>query len=175
MQLRRRVTINKVFNMLVGQPCWGVIAGSGTGSVISLAFGLKTPRHIPLPNPHLTDELRHHEGEFSLFVLCAWRLQSSEQVICSSTSSNAANGTMRKGLRRLVGDTVSTVALGYPAFDLTVCFASGLSLLVFCDISRDEDEMDNYDYFVRDEVITVCGGGDTVIKRNRYRLGNANV
>ena len=43
-------------NSLIGQPCWSVIAGKVTGSVISLHFGNKNPLQQPIKNPHLSEE-----------------------------------------------------------------------------------------------------------------------
>ena len=31
---------SKSLNSLIGQPCWGVVAGKGTGSVISRTYAL---------------------------------------------------------------------------------------------------------------------------------------
>ena len=49
-------------NKLVGEECWGVVGGAGTGSVISLAFGKQFPRNIPLKNPYVTEVVRNYES-----------------------------------------------------------------------------------------------------------------
>lgn len=160
------VALRQVLEAIVNKPCWGVIAGPGTGSHISLDFGGKQPRERPLKNPHLTDDQQRFEGEYVLYVTCTWRLQLRDRVICSSTSSNAKDGPLQKGLGRLVDDIVNQVSVGPPAFDVEIRFQSGLVLLVFCDISNDEDE-DNYSIFCPQGILTVSGGSEQIMHEAR--------
>jgi hypothetical protein len=88
--------LSEELKKLVGNPCWGIVAGLGTGSHISLAFGQKHPRRRVLTNPHLTEDQQRSEGEYILYVTCAWRLQLPDKVICSSTSSNAEGGPLQE-------------------------------------------------------------------------------
>jgi hypothetical protein len=43
-------------NLLIGRPCWLIIAGKGTGSIVHLGFGDKYPRDKPLKNPCINDD-----------------------------------------------------------------------------------------------------------------------
>lgn len=159
--------LSQELNALVGELCWGIVAGPGTGSHISLTFGEKRPRQRVLTNPHLSEDQQRCEGEFILYVTCAWRLQGPGRVICSSASSNVEGGPLQKGLKRLVGDVVNEVSVRPPAFDVEVRFSSGLVLLVFCDISDDEEEEDNYSLFTPTDILTVSGGSQHVTHEGR--------
>jgi hypothetical protein len=127
-----------------GKKCWSVIAGEGTGSLITLAFGLKQRRMKILKNQYLTNEQQNFDGEFELYVECAWRLETMTSVICTSTSSNRRGDTMMKEIDQLVGQTVVEVGLTYPAADIKIDFDSGLSLVIFADQANEVDEYCNY-------------------------------
>jgi hypothetical protein len=43
---------------IVGRPCWGFVAGKGTGSNFTMDFGRKLKRARPLTNPHLSGSSR---------------------------------------------------------------------------------------------------------------------
>ncbi len=132
---------------LVGTPCWGIVAGAGTGSVVSLDFGKKIAREQPLRNTRVSEAVRHNKGEFHLFVEdCAWRVETDTAVLCGSASDNSNDGEMVTGLRRLEGQIVREVVVSEPALDLTVVFGDGLKLLLFCETLQ-EDDADNFVFF----------------------------
>lgn len=81
MQGKITAEFRKSLNSLIGQPCWSVIAGRGTGSVISLHFGNKLPLQQPIKNSYLSEEQRKYEGELILFIQCVWRIDSEVEVI----------------------------------------------------------------------------------------------
>jgi hypothetical protein len=122
---------------LVGLPCWSVVAGRGTGSVVSLLFGAKVPREQPLKNRHLTDDERVFTSDHGLFVNAAWRLDGPLDVVCSWRGSNEPGGAMVPGLATLVGRTVTACELRAPAHDLTVWFGGDRRLSIFCDLTPD--------------------------------------
>lgn len=136
-----------------GKKCWSVIAGEGSGSLITLAFGLKQHRIKSLKNQHLTNEQRNFEGEFELYVECAWRLETTTSVICTSTSSNRRGDAMMNGIEKIVGKTVAEVRLTYPAADIKIDFDSGLSLVVFADQANEVDQYCNYAISTNSEII----------------------
>ena len=146
--------------------CWSVIAGNGSGSVICLDFGRKLPRIKPLKNPTLTEEQRNYEGEYSLYIECAWRLQTKKQVLCSSTSSNMTGQDMLNGLSQLIGGQVVKVAVRALGGDLTIHFDNGLILLVFADQGNEADDIDNYTYYSTEWVIT-NGSRSHISKQSR--------
>ena len=134
-------------NQIVGLKCWGVIAGSGTGSVIDIQLGDRIRRRKPLKNPTLTDEQQKFESAFALFIECVWRLDSESRVICGAWDDNSEGGVMITGLRQLVGCTVSSIDILRPSLDLSVSFLGcngKLNLKVFCDSVNSIDADDNY-------------------------------
>ena len=146
-------------NSLVGQKCWSVIAGAGTGSTLHVFFGAQILRARPIRNRWLTEAERTHEGEFSLFVECAWRLERGNTMVCGSTDDERNDGPMVQGLAQLVGRTIEGVTLNTPVPDLTVGFDDSLRLVVFCDQTNVEAGYDNYSVRARDTIIIVGSRG----------------
>jgi len=142
---------------LIGKPCWAFYAGESTGPDVIFDFGRKIPRTVPLLNRHLTEEQRYYEGEVSLYITCAWRLDSESEVICGSTDSAAEDGPMVRGLRALVGRTVESTEIVTPGFDLTLRFNGNLALKIFSDQTNLEDEYDNYSVHLKKHKIYIVG------------------
>lgn len=134
---------------LVGLPCWSVVAGPGTGSVVSMKLGARIPRDRPLTNPYLTADERAFSSEHGLFVNSDWRLDNGFDVLCSSQSSNEAGGPMVSGLAALIGRSVTEFELRAPVHDLTVWFGDDRRFSIFCDLTPDASE---------DYVVFVPGG-----------------
>src|ERR1700760_3860825 len=97
---------------LAGLDCWGVIAGSGSGSRVTLHLGKRIKRERPLMNPRLPELVRSHTGEYGLFIEnCAWRLDG-DSTLCTSKTPNENDGPMVAGLRSLEGQRiVATLAV----------------------------------------------------------------
>jgi hypothetical protein len=134
--------------------CWAVIAGRGTGSAIDLHFGAKVTRKTALSNPTLSEEERRFEGEISVYVTSAWRLDSDVNVICGWLDADENVDEMVRGLKSMVGHKVGAVEVRTPAWDLRISFDNGLSLVIFAD-QTSLDDGDNYSVFDG-------GGGFTV-------------
>jgi len=132
---------------LTSTVCWSVIGGAGVGTAISLAFGEKIPRASPLGNTRLTEEERIFEGEFSLFVECTWRLQTPDEVLCTSLSSNLEGQSRHQELMQLVGKHVVDVEIRLPAGDLEITFEDKRILVVFADQANEIDRWDNYTFY----------------------------
>jgi hypothetical protein len=153
---------DELSHLKVGRGCWGVIAGSGTGSMVTLDFGEKVKRARPLHNPTLSDEARNYEGEYGLYLQdCDWRLQTRQKVLASSASSNEAGGVMLTGLGQIVGQRVREVTFDPPSFDLAIDFANEIQLLVFC-FGKSVEEFDHYSFFSPALVYTASSGGELV-------------
>ena len=82
---------------IVGEECWGVVGGEGTGSVILLHIGERTLRRRPIPNPHLADLVRRYDSAYTLKIESAWRIESLTEVVSGSHMPNTNDGKM-KGL-----------------------------------------------------------------------------
>lgn len=131
----------EALSALVGEECWGVVGGEGTGSIISLNIGARTPRSIPLKNPHLSDLVRQNESAYTLMIYCPWRVDSMSKVVSGSHMSNANNGPMVRGYGSICGQAIKAVICSGPAFDLRLDFENGHSLMIHCSaFGMDEDE-----------------------------------
>ena len=143
--------LHTVLESLHGLECWSVIAGAGTGSVVSLGFGAQLPARRFSSNPKLTLEERQFEPEYSIYVEAAWRLEDEEEVLV--TWSEAACGeAWLKELQKLRGLEVESTELGAVGLDLKIHFEGGLTYSVFCDQGADDE---NYSLFTPQHVVTV--------------------
>jgi len=150
-----RSAVQHACDRLVGECCWLVSAGAGTGSVLNLGFGRKLRRSVPLTNPKLPQEARENDAEYSLFIESVWRLDQGDRVVCGAWDDNRADGPMLRGLARLSGRTVVAVRARQPGLDLELDFENGLRLTVFCDRVNEDEGDDNYSVFTTEEVLTV--------------------
>jgi hypothetical protein len=153
--------------MLPGLECWGVLAGEGTGSHVTLHFGRKIERARPLRNPTLPDSLRHFKGEFGVFIQnCAWRLDA-RSIVCSSKTPNDNDGAMVRGLHMLIGQHVVTATAMLPGHDLIIEFSGAHTLRLFCDCFDQEKDGDNYSLHSLARVFTVNAGGALSLESRR--------
>ncbi|MBQ6656610.1 MAG: hypothetical protein IJM64_04940 [Ottowia sp.] len=144
---------------LVGEKCWAVIAGKGTGSHVSMKIGAKIPGERPLKNPTLTEDERNFEGEFGLFVTeASWRVEDAEAVLCTDTDENT--GKRYAHLRGLAGRKITSASVAFPSFDLHLEFEGGIHFRVFSTFANDTEEYsdyDNYIFFTQDATYSVDG------------------
>ena len=140
---------------LVGKLCWGIVAGSGTGSVVDFLIGAMIPLATPLTNPHLSPEVRNNDSELGVFVKCAWRLDGPNAVVAGCWDSNEAGGPMLSGLSQIEGQVITRAVVVSVGLDLELGFAGGHSLRVFCDQTNSVDDDDNYAVLMPDLVVTV--------------------
>src|SRR5450830_404551 len=117
---------------LVGEECWGVTGGEGSGSVISLDIGARTLRGRPIPNPHLSELVRHYDSAYSLLILGQWRIDAARKIVSGSHLSNANDGPMVRGLAAIRGQIITSVSCAGPAYDLRIGFDNDHALVVHC-------------------------------------------
>jgi hypothetical protein len=132
------------------QACWGVAAGSGTGSQVSLHFGRKLRRARELNNPTLAPDLRLYQGEVILFIECKWSLESQRKRLFDSEKHQGLDARMVEELQRLVGAVVDQISLSLPPRTLSVQFNNGIHLNVEAVKQQGEDLHDNYSLLVPD-------------------------
>ena len=126
---------------LVGEECWGIVGGEGTGSVIALRIGTRTLRQTPISNSHLSDLVRRYDSAYSLLLWCPWRIDSDSRVVSGSHMPNAKNGPMVVGSRSICGQRITAATCAGPAFDLRLDFENQHSLVIHCStIGKDYDE-----------------------------------
>lgn len=111
--------IDEFFRGIIGQTCWSVSAGPGTGSMVALYIGEKIRRARPHKNPALSPDQREFDAEFDVFIKdAAWQVTHGDEIICTSDDSNDFGGLMLSGLKRLVGRSVASAA---PLVIMAVC------------------------------------------------------
>jgi hypothetical protein len=146
---------------LSGLECWSVIAGSGTGSVVSLGFGARVPARRFSGNQNLSLEERQFEPEFLLYVEAAWRLEDEHGVLV--TWSEAASGAAwLDQLEKLRGRDVKTAEVRSAGLDLEVRFEGGFTYSVFCDQGPEDD---NYSILTPRHVVAVGPRSHVVVEK----------
>ncbi|MDY7093081.1 MAG: hypothetical protein SX243_08935 [Acidobacteriota bacterium] len=153
-----RRKLEAIIDKLKGLTCWSYVAGSGTGSVVALDFGRKIRRARPLRNPSLTEDQRTFEGEISILVECAWRVDSRTQVLGGSANDNRQGMAMLKSLGKLIGCRVADAKALAPGYDLLIDFEEGLRFEAFAVETNLEDDVDNYSIHTEKSILTVGAG-----------------
>src|SRR5437660_12163462 len=128
---------------LVNTPCWGVAAGAGTGSHLSIHLGRKKPRARLLSNETLGADLQQFEGEIMLYVECAWELRRKSRMLCNSRDDNRRGGRMLRGLKQMLGQVVRDVNVGIATLDLTLSLEGQMLFQVKCDREKVHPSDDN--------------------------------
>ncbi len=146
--------LEEALNTLDGKTCWSVVAGGASGSVVSLDFGEKIPRERPLRNPELTEDQRLFKGESSLFVECDWRLETEQEVLCSSTDPVPFSAAVLASLDQMVDRRIVGIEVAKPGWDVGLRFEGALHLSVFCS-ETGGDERDNYSLLAPYRALTV--------------------
>lgn len=117
---------------LIGEECWGVVCGEGTGSVLGLDIGARTLKRKPVNNSHLTELVRRYDSAYSMLVWCPWRIDSDSKVVAGSHMSNTNDGPMVIGSKSICGQRITAVTCSSPAFDLRLNFENKHSLVIHC-------------------------------------------
>jgi len=126
---------------LVGEECWGVVCGEGSGSILGLYIGVRTLKPKPEKNPHLSELVRLYDGAYSMLIWCPWRIDAESEVIAGSYMSNANDGPMVKGSQTICGQRITAVSCSTPAFDLRLDFENKHALVIHCtSIARDYED-----------------------------------
>lgn len=152
------------FSGIKGRTCWSVIAGKGAGSNVSFRFGQKLPAKHPLNNPSLSMEERLFEGERSLIVYCAWRLELDDSI--SATSQGIDGETLDLGkLLALRNRRVTEISFASPVHDLRLQFVDGYMLTLFCDAALGSHAGPNYVMFNPSTTVSVSASGQLVVEQ----------
>jgi len=117
---------------LGGKECWGVVGGSGTGSVINLKVEDRFLKKAPSKSSYLSDLVRNYDSEYDFMIYCPWRIENDGEVICGSHHTNEDDGPYKRGFDQLIGEKIYNVSSSYPAFDLEISFGNGVILNASC-------------------------------------------
>ena len=144
-----------IVEAILGLPCWHVSAGGSSAPSFVLVLGRKERRAVPLRNPAQPEAFRLNRGAVELLVWCSWRLQDDRAVFASSDQ----NTGWVEELRKLCGQSVTSVECSPPAWDLQISFSGGSTLVVFCDHVDEESSMaQNWELYVPGRVIRTGPG-----------------
>lgn len=119
---------------LIGLECWGVVGGSGTGSVIQIDVGEKVLRERPLKNKTVSEVVRLYNSKIGFRIECPWRIENEKEVFCASHHSNEEDGPYEYGFNKIRGQIITGVELTKPAYDLCIKFANNASIRVHCSL-----------------------------------------
>lgn len=146
-----------IFTLLLlrGKAAWDVNTETGVyESVIRLDLGWR--RKVGVPATGTFRQRDRYEGEFVLFIECAWRFELDGKIVCGSRSDEELEGEVSQGIRPLVGWPITDVTVDSESLDLVLTFGSENGrLVVFCDAVDPDDETDNYSVTVDDATLVV--------------------
>lgn len=149
-----------------GHLCWSMIGISG-GSMFTLDFGDKVNKKIVVSNDKLREDQRNFRGEYTLFVRSAgWRLYHDKKCLCHCNDSNANDGPMVMGLRRLEGKKLLHYECGTLPAELALTFAEGYQL-VLGDWEGVKPEDPAYALFGDGLCVGVRMDGDVSVQRSK--------
>jgi hypothetical protein len=163
--------LSKAILSLPGLACWYVSCGGAAGSTFELSFGQEVRRRFPLKNSAHSAEFRQFEGEVSLLVWCAWRLDSPDTCL---TSWDDTNDSVERELTKLVGARVRSIDLVGPCWDINLMFSNSLCLRVFCDHVPGEPSFDgNWDLTTQEVLIAIGPGTNYTIEDRQSKRAEA--
>ena len=139
------VRLSKLFReellKLVGEECWGVVGGVGTGSIIRLSIGKKFLRDRPVENSHIGNEERMYSASLGFMISCPWRIENEFEVFCGSHHTNESHGPYKDGFNQIRGQKIIQIICENPSFDLSLKFENAVVLKIHCSsIGVDADE-----------------------------------
>ena len=153
---------------MLGQPCWSMIGIVG-GSMFTLHFGDKLERETVVANDKLTVGQRKFVGEYTLFVrMTGWKLYQNKEGVCHCNDSNANDGPMVNGLRRLEEKKLLRFESGRSPAKLKLFF-SEYYRLILCDWEGVSPEDDAYTLFGDGQAITVRMNGEINLQPSKHR------
>jgi len=115
-------------NKIIGQKCWN--AYNPLFGWIRLNFGGTVYTGPPDEDNNLIGI-----GQYSIYVVCQWRLDDGNHCLCSKASSREK---VIRTIVCLIGDSVTKIEIYPPVWDAVFTFASGKQLKLFCDFMDQE-------------------------------------
>ena len=137
---------------------------ASAGGSLSLQFGEKLPMPRPLRNKHLTEEERTHEGELTVFLSCAWRLDGVGDILAVWSDPTPTDSPLPLGTECIKGTRVVSARVAGPAYDLELQFEGDRWLKAFCDQPISEEVRPNYTASIRKSTVVVGSRGKLTVE-----------
>lgn len=158
-------------SLLVGKPLWGIIAGWGTGSNVSMHFGQKLRLSKPIQNLHLSEDCRMFSGEYGLFLQgVAWRVLHAGVVICDFNSDNRTGCEMQEGMGRLKDKFVVSVLVDPADWAFKIEFEKDLVLHGAAALAFDDVPERRFDFFMPGFVYSVDEEGSLAVATRCHQV-----
>ncbi|WP_325892222.1 hypothetical protein [Grimontia sp. NTOU-MAR1] len=145
--------IGEIEKIIENKLCGSVVYGKGTGSIISIGFGDKIKRKVPLRNDQLTEESKNYTFELELIIYCCWRIRTSDSIILGWR--DALCDDKMKEINTLSKRKVTGVKIDPSTYDIKIEFSGDLFLEIMCDITNDFDSDDNYIFYTKSNTYAV--------------------
>jgi hypothetical protein len=152
--------LHKQLNRLIDQQCQSVFNKSDNS--LQLNFGDVIKRICSEKEKAETEKEKEflYENEYDILIWCAWRLENSENYICSSESTIEQREYLTK---QLIGQTVRSIELFPPAWDAIITFSSEQTLRIFCIYSKDSTVETNW-FFRNVETLYCIDRANKIVK-----------
>ena len=133
--------LRKVLSLFKGQTCWNVCSCI-MGHSLQLHFGkaMEEIDHYPKRNP----PTRRFRGQYQLTFLCSWRLDDENHNPFLSCDWWSEHHKIKTTAISLIGETIESIEITPPVWEMTVFFSSGKQLRAFCDCVPDSKDMDGW-------------------------------
>lgn len=133
--------VEAALRQLVGQPCGWCFPGEEDLTTLSMRFGDKIGEHRSLLSEAVVPEF-----PFAISIDTAWRVESSNRILCTFDDEKPRGGEVRGVLSAIEGDSVVAVQILPIAGDIAITFKSGLAIRAFCCVEDDEPSY-TWDYW----------------------------
>ena len=157
--------LKRAVSLLTGKSCWSAIGSGAAGSNVLLEFGRRIPLKRPAANRQLSPLQRSYEGELSLFIECAWRLEGHDQILTSSGDDDRPNGPIAMALRDITGQSVISAVVAAAIPDLYISLTGDFVIRLFCDQGNLDQAWNNYSLRIGDTFVVVGPRGRVMVER----------
>lgn len=138
--------IESIIGSIVGMKPWSVRLG--VGSFLTFDFGKAVEK----------ERFKNPIGEWHLWVyMCAWRLETSKDVIIASED---AHKLIQQEIKRLEGKVLQKVTIYAPSLETDLMFETDLRLRLF-PIYAQDDDADHWLLFTPGKKVLTIGPSNT--------------
>jgi hypothetical protein len=109
--------IQDKFKQVLGRKSWGVTLGKGHNLILNFGSAIQA------------EDSQLIYGEWTLLLYgCAWRIETTEHVLCASADSRSK---IQSSIGELEDATIVSIDLSFPSLDTTLTFDNNIFLRLF--------------------------------------------